>query len=444
MEYSSLYDYAGNPINNSSSFAETMPTQNYFNAVAQDFDFGSMLNLTPNGDLGPTMMDNIPAGIAPTIPSYMRGHLIPNRASMPVHFVPGTEYPFPEHPSIAPAPANAMVSAAQSASHVQAEPQLVSLQTEPKTGKRNGRSAGQKKATTTIPQPTPKRTRGRRKKEKTEEEKAMKRQDVLQRNRVAAQKCRQKKKLTEEENRLLLIKLKQDNDFYWDEAAALQNALSPFQFIVRDIENTSVSEDLKALARTGIAAVMEKAASLQNAINKCNATRSEISPDMIMEKRFGGYVQQDTILDGLESYQGGQTPTMSAPSPANSRREGSNGYLPSTAQDAAGQTMSVNSSPNGSGEEMFRKGSGNSDDSGFVHNTPRGPQRASPPDDEAIDDPPYSEEAALDMLSSLEIALRSEIGNGVEIGHDVEVEDDFGMEYIVDSMFVDQLLPSMA
>ncbi|KAG4436065.1 hypothetical protein IFR05_008455 [Cadophora sp. M221] len=76
-----------------------------------------------------------------------------------------------------------------------------------------GHSPGQKRAGQTIGRPSaaeepkPKRRRGARKKVRTEEELAIRRENHLQRNRDAAQKCRQKMVAEAKKEQQMVIEL---------------------------------------------------------------------------------------------------------------------------------------------------------------------------------------------------------------------------------------------
>ncbi|KAK0128521.1 hypothetical protein ONS95_000489 [Cadophora gregata] len=360
MDYS-LFDYAGNPWNGATN--NEVLTPNFFNG--SDYDFSNMLNFTP------------PAGTSQNAMLNMAGNLQPTSSNMPGDYVGGSEYPFPNLPTSAYLPTSAAVSTVAPANTMvpadtlaptalaitsqnnnpmsmlppadggqQGNSQVQERSSKPSLEDTNTQSSGQKRASSSVPsanpdvapEPKPKRRRGARKKVRTAEELAIKRENHLQRNRDAAQKCRQKKKLTEAEKKDQMIKERQDNHFVWSQVAILEEELDAFQTFASDVDSRCNSDEHKGQARTSMDKIVMLSAKLQEQIDMCNQRRADVGQGFVMTRSYGGYVQQDSLQDGPESLQDGQSPAMS---PQNST------YLPGHGRSNSYATSSVGDQPTG-------------------------------------------------------------------------------------------------
>ncbi|KAH7419362.1 hypothetical protein BKA64DRAFT_699396 [Cadophora sp. MPI-SDFR-AT-0126] len=434
MEFPTTYDYAGNPWNGSTLMNNELlaPSLN-----DSDYDFSQMLNFTP------------PAGNLQNAMPNMPGNLQPTMGNMPGDYVGGSEYPFPSLPISTSlptsTPANTLAPSALSltsysnvptnASAPAGEPQLADLQVQREAERQSNEDettqmGGQKrtKSTASNPdvaeEPKPKRRRGARKKVRTAEELAIKRENHLQRNRDAAQKCRQKKKLTEAEKKEQMIKERQDNHFAWNQVAMVEEELESFRNLAFDIDSSCDSDDHKAMAKNSLNKVSILAAQLQDRIDICNQRRAEIGQGLVMTKSFGGYVQQDSIPDAQDSMRDGQSPTMSAQNstylPGHGR---SNSYatstvsisdLPSVQHNRMGsRPMSRDISYAGnrittdfaSGVNMSRNGSsgspGQTDSAIDFNSPPEGAKKEISIEDEGIENPMYPKDVPLPSLETM-------------------------------------------
>ncbi|KAH6704348.1 hypothetical protein BKA61DRAFT_680606 [Leptodontidium sp. MPI-SDFR-AT-0119] len=357
MDYEISFDYAGNPLNGNSYLDNNLLTPNIFNA--SDYDFSNMPNFSP--PVSESQMNMLDMQVNPQLA----------RVKMPGDYVNGSEY-FPTFPAstspiswitastIVPAalsmttssdlPADGILQfvpfqdaseprslAAQPLANsnlpvrelpqlvplqAQIEPQLDTLVALPDADRQQCEAetthlAGQKRAKrTTCPpsaaeKPKPKRRRGARKKVRTEEELAIRREKHLQRNRDAAQKCRQKKQVTEAEKKEQMVTERQNNHVVWNQVASVQDELEFFRIFALGIECHCHSDDHKIAAKTGLETIMKTAAKLQDQIDMCNQRRAQISQGLVMQKSVGGYAQQDSMQGGPGSTHDSQSPAMS-------------------------------------------------------------------------------------------------------------------------------------
>ncbi|KAL5321362.1 hypothetical protein ACEPPN_009318 [Leptodophora sp. 'Broadleaf-Isolate-01'] len=321
MEHDTGFDYTGNPFSGNPYSNCTLLTPSIFNA--SDVDFSNMLNFTPLIGNSEMAMLNMPGDSRLTASNFLGD------------YASGSEFPFPAIPAntytLLSAVASTMAPADLSMppdsnfpahglpgpvlQQDQSEPQSASLQAKQGTERQEQlsettRSACQKRAqpaTTSAgagEEPKLKRRRGARKKVRTEEEIAIRRENNLQRNRDAAQKCRQKKKLTEAEKREQMAKERHDNHIIWNQVAAVQDELESLRNFTLDIESHCQSSDHKTVAKTSLELITKTAAKLQDKVDTCNQRRAEISQGLIMQKSYGGYTQQDSMQDS-------QSPEMS-------------------------------------------------------------------------------------------------------------------------------------
>ncbi|KAH7342657.1 hypothetical protein BKA65DRAFT_552271 [Rhexocercosporidium sp. MPI-PUGE-AT-0058] len=457
MEYATAFDYAGNPLNGNPYSNDMLLTPSFFNA--SDFDFSNMLNFTPPIGNSQTTTANFPVNNPQTMLSNIQGDLRQSRTDMPGDFVSGSEYPFPNltnsMSNFTLVPEETLVPAARLVTansgfladalprtvlpQGQSELQSVTVQAQRETERQesglapSAPPAGQKRATTNPEngeEPKPKRRRGARKKVRTAEELAIKRENHLQRNRDAAQKCRQKKKLTEAQKKDQMSKERQDNHIVWTKVASVQDELESFQNLALEIESTCLSNEYKTLARTGLETIMKTAAKLQTQIDMCNERRAQISPELVMQKSYGGYVQQGSLPDGPESMQDGQSPGMSPPQSSAYHSENLSMARPDSYAEVTTDGQSKQMSPGSSGMgshvmtradsyaahkidtdvandvNMSRKGSSASSkqpDSAVDFNSPPGSKKYSPPvEDEAIDNSAYPPEIFRSSRESIE------------------------------------------
>ncbi|KAH7317368.1 hypothetical protein BKA65DRAFT_570963 [Rhexocercosporidium sp. MPI-PUGE-AT-0058] len=254
MEHDTDFDYAGNHFNGNPYSNYTILTPSIFNA--SDFDFSDMLNFTPPiGNLEMTML-NMPGDSRLAASNFLGD------------YTSASEFPFPAIPANTYTLPLAVASTMAPAGQKRAQPATISA------------SADE--------EPKPKRRRGARKKIRTEEEIAIKRENRLQRNRDAAQKCRKKKQLTEAEKKEQLVKERYDNHIVWNQVAAVQDELESLRNLTLDIKSHCQSSDYKAVAKISLESIIETAAKLQDQVDTCNQRRTEISPGLIMQKSHGG------------------------------------------------------------------------------------------------------------------------------------------------------------
>ncbi|KAL2075507.1 hypothetical protein VTL71DRAFT_450 [Oculimacula yallundae] len=344
MDYQPDFDYAGNPFLNTNPYAKNaLPTPNMFESAL--YDFSDMLNNTPSGD-----------DVILPMPDTFQ----PNVNLMGGNYNHGSEYPFPAIPTSMPAfsfdPANAMApgplsgpnsdfvvdTKAQPDPGYLQEPQLASLQAQQELiSQQSAPSKAQvEKALHVNPdttdEPKPKRRRGARKKKRTPEEEAIKRALHLERNRSAAQKCRQKKKLGEAELKDSLMKERQENEIVWIRVTAVEAELEGLRNLALELENSCECEEQKHIARAGLEAIMQTASKLQAQIDYCNQARSEVSAGLVMQRSPEGYVTRDNLPElerpgssGSASRQGSQPMSPRAGSSQPMSSQASN---PSTTQ----------------------------------------------------------------------------------------------------------------
>ncbi|KAG4426835.1 hypothetical protein IFR04_000266 [Cadophora malorum] len=392
MEYETRFGYAGNPLDCNSSLDNTLLTPSIFNA--SDCDFSNILSLSPVGDSQMNMLD-------------MQANPQLARAKMPGNYVSGSEY-FPTFPASTMAPA-ALCMATLSDLPVngipqsvplqgQIEPQSDTLATQQDTDVQHCEAettqvAGQKRAkTATCPpsageEPKPKRRRGARKKVRTEEELAIRKERHLQRNRNAAQKCRQKKKVSEDETKGKMVIERQKNLVVWNQVASVQDELESFRIFALAIGCHCHSDDHKIAAKTSLETILKTAANLQDQIDMCNQGRAQISQGLVMQRSFGGYAQQDAMLDGPDSTNDNQSP---ATSPQNSTGLSEQMLGPRSSHRSSHATRRLNTEFANS-NKIIRKGSNDSStqpDSAVDFNRPLA-GKDSPVEDEAIGIPVY-------------------------------------------------------
>jgi len=425
MEYPTNYNYAGNPWSGSAFMNNQVLTPGF----DSEFEFSQLLNFSPAVGNSQNAMPNMPVNMQPTI------------QNMPGEFVDDSEFPFPTLPestslptsasgnTLAPAdlsitsiPTHGYAVAGESQS---VDPQVhdgVKRQTHDETTQ----SAGQKRTkpnTDAGEEPKPKRRRGARKKIRTAEELAKKRENHLQRNRDAAQKCRQKKKQTEAEKKEQMVRERQDNHIAWNNIARVEEELESFRNLAFDIESSCDSDDHKAIARESLNKVSILVAQLQDRVDMCNQRRAGISEGLVMTRSFTGYVQQDSIQNGPESVQDAHSPAMSAQTstylPGHGRTNShatstvSVGDLPSAQRNGMGsrpmsRDMSYSENPHkintdfANGANMSRNGStpGNSDSAIGSNSPPEGVKKDMAIDDEGIGNPIYRNNEPLPSLDA--------------------------------------------
>ncbi|PVH89567.1 hypothetical protein DL98DRAFT_507862 [Cadophora sp. DSE1049] len=432
MEPNTDFDYAGNPWNSSTYIHNEMFTPGLTNCP--EYDFSHMLNFTP------------PAGTLQDTAPNMPGNLQPSLSNMPGDYVGGSEYPFPSLPASTSlptsAPVNTLAPAALSinpydnlptdgvppASELQSDSAQVhpGVDRQAHEDKTTQSVAGQKRTKSITSsadageEPKPKRRRGARKKVRTAEELAIKRENHLQRNRDAAQKCRQKKKLTEAEKKEQMVKERQDNHIAWNEVAMVEEQLESFRNLAFDIDRSCNSDDHKAMVKNSLNKVSILAAQLQDQIDMCNQRRAEIGQGLVMTKSFGSYVQQDSITDGQDSVQDGQSPAMSTQTSTYPPGHGrSNSYATSnvsvgdypSAQCNGLQSRPISREMSYAGQQFntdFANGANMSRDSSNgsvkqpdsalgLDSPPEGVKRDTSIDDEGIDNPMYLKDESLPL-----------------------------------------------
>ncbi|CZS95785.1 uncharacterized protein RAG0_05314 [Rhynchosporium agropyri] len=322
MDYQAGYNYGGSNMSNMYYNEVLLTPGMYDNAL---YDFSDLLNNTPSGD--DSQYPNMPGDF------QQSGNV------MGGEYISANEYPFPAIPaSVQPfsyKPTNAMLATAPPASRrdfavdmnprpvpvYQSQPHSDVAQAQQKSPKRSNATSNSEveKIPNVNPgagdEPKPKRRRGARKKQLTEEQIALRRKLHLERNRTAAQKCRQKKKGAEAETKDNLIKERQENEIAWIRVAAVEDELQSLRNLALSLENSCECEEQKNLTRTGLDAISQVAAKLQAQIDNCNQARSEISPGLIMERSHEGYITRENIpdpekpgSDGTASRQNSQQP----------------------------------------------------------------------------------------------------------------------------------------
>ncbi|CZT13587.1 uncharacterized protein RAG0_17086 [Rhynchosporium agropyri] len=241
MEYETSFDYTGKLLDNNSCLDNIILTPSIFNAP--DYDLSNMLNLSL--PISETQMNMLDIHVNPQLA----------RAKMPGGYVNGSEY-FPTIPAgtspISWLTASTMAPAALAMAtfgHLLADevPKSVPLQgqIEPESDRlaaqqdtdikqretKSTRTACQKRAkqATCTPsasqEPKPKRRRGTRKKVRTEEELASRREKHLQRNKKAAQKCRQKRRILEDETKENMAIEQRKNPIIGNQVASAEDEL---------------------------------------------------------------------------------------------------------------------------------------------------------------------------------------------------------------------------
>ncbi|KAH9208877.1 hypothetical protein DL95DRAFT_414415 [Leptodontidium sp. 2 PMI_412] len=446
MEYETSFDYAGDPLNSNSYLEYGILTPSTFDA--SDYDFSNMLNFNPPA--GESQMNMLNLQTNPQLA----------RAEMPGGYVSDSEY-FPTFPAstspFASTVASTIVPAALSMTtssdlpadgilqfvplqdsseprslaaqpfdnnnlpvrelpqlvplQAQIEPQLDTLAALPDADRQQCEAetthlAGQKSAkpTTCCPGagkvPKLKRRRGTRKKVRTEEELAIRRENHLQRNKDAAQKCRQKKKVMEAEKKKQMVMERQNNHIVWNQVTSVQDELDSFRFFALDIECHCHSDDHKIAAKTGLETIMKTAAKLQDQINMCNQRRAQISQGLVMQRSVGGYVQQDSMQNGPGSTHDSQSPAMS---PQNSTGLSEQMPSPRSTRGSSYATRQLNTDF-ANGNRITRKVSNDSStqpDSAVDFNSPPGAKKDSPVEDEAIEKPVHEKEEFLPLRTSM-------------------------------------------
>jgi hypothetical protein len=188
-------------------------------------------------------------------------------------------------------------------------------------------------AAATDEAPKVKKTRGRRKtKEKSAEEKRAKEERKLERNRMAASKCRQKKKLATEEMMENFNELERQNHFM-----------------------KACLEEVKQDRNNALALLLEHKGCSHLAVDKCLESHLER-----IAGEFDDSQQSDTTMTGTYSVEG-QTDTdakqflnsiPSSPSDIQSRRNSTS--LDSIAMSRSGSDVSPHASPRGSTSHSVR------------------------------------------------------------------------------------------
>lgn len=323
-----VFDYAGNPMNGEPYSSNDLPTSDLFNI--SDHDFSQILNFTPPVGDSQTTMLNVANDLQPPmldIAEYPQ----PPRADMPGDYVSGSEYfsifpastsPFASGNIIPPislsmtCPEGFAQGGLPQSEPIPNQIDSQSLALQPQLAEQQAPSNGQKHADpTNNPEsgegPKPKRRRGARKKVRTAEELAIRRENHLQRNRDAAQKCR-KKKTAEAEKKEQVFKARQENHLIWYEAASVQNTLESFRTLAIDVENNCENDEYKVAVKASLETILKTAAKLQHQIDVCNETRAETSEGLVMQRSTYGYVQQDSSQDSQGSSQDDQSPGTSS------------------------------------------------------------------------------------------------------------------------------------
>ncbi|XMA13688.1 hypothetical protein WAI453_006479 [Rhynchosporium graminicola] len=410
MEYETSFDYAGNSLNGNSCSDKLLFTPNIFNAP--DYDFSNMLNLSPL--VSESQMNMLEMHVNPQLA----------RAKMPGSYVDGSEY-FPTFPASAPPMSWMMASAIVPAalpmatfSDLPADKVPLSIplqgQIEPKSDTlvaqqgadiqqceaERTRIAGKKRAKqATCPpcasqEPKPKKRRGARRKVRTEEELAIRREKHLQRNKYAAQKCRQKRRVLEDEIKENMAIERQKNLVIWNQVGSVQDELEPLRNLVLDIHYHCYSDDHKTSAKTGLEAIMKMATKLQDSIDICNQRRAQISHGLVMQRSFSGYAQQDSLWEGSGSTHDSQSPALS---PQNSTGFSEQILSPRSTRGSSYATGRLNTDLV-NGNRTTRKVSNVSSthpDSAVEFDSPPGAMKDSPVEDEAIEIPVSGKEEFL-------------------------------------------------
>ncbi|KAH9204898.1 hypothetical protein DL95DRAFT_451482 [Leptodontidium sp. 2 PMI_412] len=395
MEQDTDFDYAGNPFRGNRYSNYNLLTPSIFNA--SDVDFSNMPNFTPPIGNPEMAMLNITSGLRLTGSNFLGDYV--SGSEVPFPAIPANTYTLPLAVASTMAPSDlSMPPDSNFPAHGlprpvpqqdQSEPQSASLQAKQGTGRQEPlsettRSAGQKRAqpaTTSAgagEEPQPKRRRGARKKVRSEEEIATRRENYLQRNRDAAQKCRQKKKLTEAKKREQMAKERHDNHIIWNQVVAVQDELESLRNFILDIESHCQSSNHKT-----------------DQIDMCNQRRAQIFQGLVMQRSFGGYAQQDSMQDGPGSTQDGQSPTMSS---RNSISYSEQMLSPRSTRGSSYATRQLNTD-SADGNELTRKGSNDSStqpDSAVDVNSPPGTKDL-PVEDEAIEIQVHEEEEFLPL-----------------------------------------------
>ncbi|KAH7357115.1 hypothetical protein BKA65DRAFT_592633 [Rhexocercosporidium sp. MPI-PUGE-AT-0058] len=415
MEHETYVDYAGNPLNSNPYLDNNFLTPNIFNT--SDYDFGNMLDFSPlAGESQINMLDT------QAYPQFAR-------AKMAGGYVNGSEYfpsfqastsliPWITTSTIAPAALSRvpfsnlpMYEIPQSVPlQSQIEPQSDTLAVQLDAGIQQCEAettylAGQKRAKPTtctaseVEEPKPKRRRGARKKVRTEEEMAIRRQHHLQRNRDAAQKCRQKKKITDAEKKDRMDKECQENHIVWNQVASIQDELKSLQILALGIGSHCHSDFHKIAAETSLEMIMTTSTKLQDQIDVCNQRRAQISQGLVMQKWFGGYSQQDSMLDSPGPTQDGQSTEMSPQNSTNFSEQ-----MPSSCfiRESSSGTRRLDTDIANS-DEMTRKGSNNSStqpDSAVDFSSPPGSKKDLLVEDEAIEIQFHVEEGLCQLWAS--------------------------------------------
>ncbi|KAG4412659.1 hypothetical protein IFR04_014200 [Cadophora malorum] len=416
MEHETSFDYAGNLFYSNSYSDNLLYTPAMLDASG--YDFSNMLNLSPPDS--ESQMDMLDLHINPQLA----------RANMPGNCVSGSEY-FPDFPaSTSPTswiPEGAMAAAAlpmDTFSDLSADeiPQSVPLQSQIESQSDTSaaqleadiqqcevegtHTAGQKTAPpATSPrsasqEPKPKRRRGARKKVRTEEELAIRREKHLQRNRDAAQKCRQKKRAMEDKTKENMIIERQKNLVTWDQVASAQDELETLRNLALGVEHHCHSDDHKTAVKSCLETIITTAAKLQDQVDRCNQRRAQFSQGFVMQRSFGGYAQQDSIQDSPGSEHGSSSPAMSPQSSSHSLNQM---LSPRSSCGSSYPTRRLDTNF-ANGKRTTRKGSSASTlpDSAVSLDSPASFKNDSPVEDEAIEIPVYENEESLGLPASME------------------------------------------
>ena len=207
----------------------------------------------------------------------------------------GSEFPFPKVTAdsftspyvdvntVAPATlALGLYSNATAIPRQNFEPQSIDVQAIEETEAKYTRRAGRKMTLVAMSkidageEPSQKRKRGVGRTCRTKVDLATRREDYLQRNKVAARKYRQRRKIMEAQMEERLSQEAKNNYVTWNGITSVYDELESVCNIAVWIESHCQSAAHKIAVSDCLERIMTVAAELQNVADKCNRRRSEI------------------------------------------------------------------------------------------------------------------------------------------------------------------------